>query len=289
MAHLFPPGAANPLRYTTWDVVVGGTSPDEIAIARGDDVAKRPVTEDYLQAMIVREPPSGCSVVPGSTPVVSFGDVSSARVATLGINPSWGEFLTKSGALLWGGKQKLATLESLGVATMSEAGPAHVAEVVDGCATYFQRNPYMFFFGWLERVLRRGTASSYYDGSACHLDLVQWATQPVWSGLDAEARQKLLDDGVPHLVNQLAHEDVELILLNGSTVVGQVTSALGFQLEPLGTIDTGSKDQTSKVYRGVFAGATVLGWSQNIPAFRGNRPLLADNVGRWLWDQLDQG
>jgi hypothetical protein len=41
-------------------------------------------------------------VVPGSTPVIAFGDPLTATVATLGINPSWRKFLTDDGSLLCG-------------------------------------------------------------------------------------------------------------------------------------------------------------------------------------------
>ena len=40
--------------------------------------------------------PRDCDVVYGSTPVVSFGDFTKAKVATIGINPSSLEFMDKS-------------------------------------------------------------------------------------------------------------------------------------------------------------------------------------------------
>ena len=40
----------------------------------------------------------GCHVIAGSTPVVAFGDVRRARVATLGLNPSRAEFETENRA-----------------------------------------------------------------------------------------------------------------------------------------------------------------------------------------------
>ena len=47
---------------------------------------------DYVERRITQTPPGDCCVVPGSTPVISFGDVRTARVATVGINPSFVEF-----------------------------------------------------------------------------------------------------------------------------------------------------------------------------------------------------
>ena len=54
---------------------------------------------EYVATRLRQEPPRGAPVVPGSTPVVAFGDPTRAAVATLGINPSWKEFLHSDGRL----------------------------------------------------------------------------------------------------------------------------------------------------------------------------------------------
>ena len=64
--------------------------------------------------------PRDCDVVFGSTPVVSFGDFTKAKVATIGINPSSAEFMGKSASatlngLLPEGKKRLADAETLGL------------------------------------------------------------------------------------------------------------------------------------------------------------------------------
>lgn len=46
----------------------------------------------YVAARIRTPPPRDCRVLPGSTPVVAFGDPRHSTVATLGINPSKREF-----------------------------------------------------------------------------------------------------------------------------------------------------------------------------------------------------
>jgi hypothetical protein len=63
--------------------------------------------------------------------------------------------------------------------------------VVADCAAYFQRNPYRRWFDPLDELLRAGVGASFYDGTACHLDLVQWATDPVWGQMsDERARRR---------------------------------------------------------------------------------------------------
>lgn len=144
----------------------------------------------YIEARIRKRQPAGGVVVEGSTPVVAFGDVNKSKVATLGWNPSKQEFLDGSGNELEGDDRRLETLRSIGVNDLADAPVEFVSRVFEGCCNYFNRRPYSRWFNKLERVLRQVDAS-YYDGSACHLDLVQWATDPVWGKLPEIKKMKL--------------------------------------------------------------------------------------------------
>ncbi|MDP8960520.1 MAG: hypothetical protein M3N32_02710 [Actinomycetota bacterium] len=75
-----------------------------------------------------RLPPERAPVVPGSTPVVAFGDPTGAEVATLSINPSAREFLWH-GELLRGAQRRLATLESVGARNLDRLTEAQVATI----------------------------------------------------------------------------------------------------------------------------------------------------------------
>src|SRR5688572_9008753 len=103
--------------------------------------------------MIRRPVPSDCHVVPGSTPVVAFGDPGRAEVATLSINPSWAEFQDKAGQPLVGEKRRLADAISLGIHDFASCTDEQVRRIADDCFTYFERNPYWKWFGHLEKVL----------------------------------------------------------------------------------------------------------------------------------------
>jgi hypothetical protein len=118
-------------------------------------------------------------------------------VATLGINPSHVEFVDSGGVLLDGNRRRLATLASLGVSEHRDLDARSAAWVIDDCARYFARRPYRRWFDPLDRLLREGAFVSYYDGTACHLDLVQWATSPVWGRLTDAVPWRLLADDEP--------------------------------------------------------------------------------------------
>ncbi|MCI0689929.1 MAG: hypothetical protein L0Y54_22230 [Sporichthyaceae bacterium] len=239
----------------------------------------------YLVAMVRRAAPVGAPVVPGSTPVVGFGDPRRAEVATLGINPSRVEFVG-NGSLLSGSARRLATLESLGADDLMMLSDAQVAEVVADCARYFGpgRNPYRRWFDPLDRLLAAGVGASFYDGSACHLDLVQWATDPVWGEIgDAAVRRALLADGLPHLRAQLQQENIRLVLLNGRTVLDQVRATGLATLTKTGTLPLAAS--TCSLYTGIGEGVRFLGWSTNLQSSRGVTGAFATELAAWLAGQ----
>jgi hypothetical protein len=99
------------------------------------------------------------NVLEWGCPVPFFGDVSRARIATVGINRSNREFVDDSGYELRGEAQRLPTLGSLGADSWAQVDAEGVRAIVGACRDYFRRNPYDRWFGVLERVL----ASSVLD------------------------------------------------------------------------------------------------------------------------------
>jgi hypothetical protein len=151
----------------------------------------------------VKSPPVECCIVPESIPILSFGNFQSATVATLGLNPSRVEFLDRSGRLLVGAHARFETLASLRVDTLAEASSEITTRVLNSCESYFRKNPYSLWFNPLDEIIG-GLGASYYKGSACHLDLAQWATDPTWGKLTPQIRDRLVADGLPFLRWQLS-------------------------------------------------------------------------------------
>jgi hypothetical protein len=171
----------------------------------------------YIEGRIRQRPPTGWPIVRGSTPVVAFGDLSRSTVATLGWNPSKLEFLGNNGRELAGEERRLETLASLDENDLECASHQSVRRVFHACSGYFHRRPYRWF-NPLEKVLRSAGAS-YYDGSACHIDLVQWATDPVWGKLSQSHQRTFLAADLPFLERQLSQESIQVLLLNGKGIV----------------------------------------------------------------------
>jgi hypothetical protein len=224
--------------------------------------ARIPVSEilpSYIESRLRQQPPPGVPIVPGSTPVIAFGDARKARVATLGWNPSKQEFLAADGREIVGKQRRLETLASVKEIDLARSSEQSVASVFDACNNYFHRNPYRWFNS-LEKVLKH-TGASYYDGSACHLDLVQWATNPVWGKLSQAQQQALLNTDVPFLKQQLSQENIEILLLNGKGIVDASRDLLQLRLAE----STIAGHPRLRLFSGRgIRGPFVIGWNINL-------------------------
>ena len=229
--------------------------------------------------------PRDCDVVYGSTPVVSFGDFTKAKVATIGINPSSLEFMDKSASatsngLLPEGKKRLADLETLGIISDDpldddtaeySLGQDGAKEIWEKCRDYFiGPNPYWSWFSDLETVIA-GLSVSYKDSTACHLDISPWATDPVFRDLTPEQRESLLLGESDFLEWQIAKSNIEIVVFNGAQVYESLNSLDGFSLEKVAEIEylSGGSKKTSQLIWGHGPGfVRVIGWTLNLQELR---------------------
>ena len=170
-------------------------------------------------------------IIPWGAPVPAFGDLSSSRFATIGLNPSNREFTDAHGNELHGYLRRFHTLHSLGISTWAEVDAKHLQLILDSCRLYFHLNPYDRWFRPLDQVLS-GTAHSYYDtsNSVCHLDLIPYATLTKWTALSPRQRNALLELAGDSLAELLRGSTVRVLLLNGQTVVDRFRELTGVQL-----------------------------------------------------------
>jgi hypothetical protein len=198
-------------------------------------------------------------------------------VVTLGLVPSARQFTDHSGRLLTGARRRLATLDSLGVAGHDQLTDEHAAAVLDDCATYFHRHPYHWFQP-LDAILQRALGASYFDGTACHLDLVQWATFGGWGGLAAADQQALLRSDGAVARRQLAAGEHRLVLVNGRSALRWVQES-GLVTWKRSHVLAGVT--TAAVYTGRRRGLPFVGWCCNVPSQPGagaHVPRLAEIV-----------
>ena len=248
---------------------------------------------DYLD-YLDRHMPS--TVLPWACPVPYFGVASEVPFATVGINPSNLEFTDSRGRELEGPSRRLPTLRSLGIESWADASSWHVEQVVTGCNRYFTVRPYDRWFGVLERVLNMINATYYgASPSACHIDLVAFATRNKWSSLSIRDRNELLEGTRYGLAELLKLMPAQVLVLNGRSVVRAFEESAGVTLDATrvrswdlrrsngsipGMAYVGLIDQ----FAGIPLGRTLMvtGYNHNLQSSFGVTSQVIEGVGIWL-------
>lgn len=234
-------------------------------------------------ALRIKTVPDNSAIVAGSTPVVFFGDIKNSTVATLGINPSKNEF-QNNGILLSGNQKRFETLSSLGASNLSRLTDHQVQKVYDACINYFKTNPYRRWFDQLENNILKKFSVSFYSGTACHLDLVQWATDPIWRSVDNATKAQLIQSDIKFLASQLAEEKIEILLINGKeatdifrnnfnpTLIKQDKLTVSNKTCNVCALDLRLSNKTIKIYA----------WSNNLQSTVGLTNLMRAEIGNWV-------
>jgi len=187
----------------------------------------------------LRRDPSRSSV-PGSLPVLFFGDLFTAQAVTVGLNPSDREFLNAQKHELEGEARRFETLASLNAQDRSTLTDKQCALAVQTMRTYFQPGkPVYSWFRPLDRVME-SMGFRYQVGEAAHLDLAQEATDPTWSALAKASPSEfaaLRAQDLPFLQWQLAITPLALIVCNGRTVFDTVRALIGGQVLATGQME----------------------------------------------------
>lgn len=231
-------------------------------------------------------------IVPFSTPVVSFGNPTNASVLTIGINPSSLEFLSggKIKKVLPLGMKRLVDLEVLKVEDPMQLTEELAYRVVEGCYNYFSETskPYMTWFKHLDNNVNKFFGSSYREFSAAHLDLVQWATDPVWGNIkDPAIKNLLLEGDVDFLRYQIESSPHRVIFINGKQVFEQLTEnriVNAVADEPFTYQTKSGKNSSVSFYHGSSSNGTpVVGWSRTFPGHH-----ISDNALVGVVEKLHQ-
>lgn len=172
-------------------------------------------TASVLAALETLQAPS---LIDWACPVPFFGTLLTSRIATVGINPSNREFVDTDGNELPDHARRLPTLRSLGLTKWNEASSSEIRQIFEACTEYFDGNPYDRWFRRLDAVIAR-TGASFYTATACHVDLVPYATRDKWGLLGSVERQALLASSRSAFGHFLRDSAVELLVLNGRSVV----------------------------------------------------------------------
>jgi len=241
-------------------------------------------------------------IIKWGSPVVSFGDLYSSKIATLGINPSNKEFVNSKGDELSGYERRFHTLNSLRLSNWSEAENEQLEQITELCKEYFHRNPYDNWFKKLDYVISGSSMSYYFPSSeACHLDLIPYATSKKWSDLSNNQRSTLLNLSSDFLGNLLKDSEIQAIILNGQTVVDNLekvcsTSFIKTEMGNWALKRKRSSDIKGYSYKGNIdsIGCTklkrkikVLGYNHNIQSSYGISNKIHNSIREWVSNEIN--
>lgn len=241
---------------------------------------------EILNRIPLMVPPVDAGVIPKTTPVISFGDVTRANIATLGINPSANEFMSGEN-LLSTDKKRLADNEDY------EAGSV---DIWFRSKNYFLTgNAYWEWFQPLEDLLA-SIGETYEDySSACHLDLSPWATFPAFGQLTPAQQSNLLSHDKELLPWLLANSSIKTLLVNGRQAYETINSTSQFKLEKVEELKymSGDRSISSDFIVGESNdGKKVLGWTLNLQAMKVSnavRQSVMSELTNWLINQIGKG
>jgi hypothetical protein len=245
----------------------------------------------------------GTDVIQWGSPIPSFGDLSTAKVATVGLNPSNREFVDEAGDELEGRSRRFHTLRSLGLASWSEVDSRHLNMILESCRSYFSVNPYDTWFKRLDQIVL-GASASYYNGAcgACHLDLIPYATACKWTELKTGQRTSLLNVAGDTLGLLLANSPVRVLLLNGRSVVEHFQYIAGVNLDskemPSWSLRRRSRcDVLGIAYKGIVnrlsgielgRDVLILGFNHNIQSSFGVTSEVIRSIRSWIAQALEE-
>ena len=235
-----------------------------------------------------------------ASPVPSFGDPSTSHVASVGLNPSNREFVDQFGRELRGNLCRFHTLYSLGLESWTQVDTRHLQLIANSCRHYFKHNPYDRWFGKLEYLVS-AINGSYYGAmpSACHLDLVPYATDRKWIDLTAQQRSLLLQMSGNTLGLLLRESSVRVLILNGASVVREFQRLVGKDLKRDYVASWSLPRKFGSDVRGVsFSGIVtairgvelghrilVLGFNHNLQSSYGVSRRVVQSMYQWLSEQ----
>ena len=238
--------------------------------------------EQLLVSRIMTANPRDLHVVERSFPITHFGRLEKSRVVTVGINPSVREFFDgrKPARLLEEPLKRVLDRESIGIRDSDVPSIDDALKVLASYNQYFETGNHYSWFNALQKWALDPLGVSYSEGSVAHLDLVQWATKPVWSGIKSKSvREQLVLSDSRFLSEQIRMSRPELVLFNGATVVKTMRQFGHFVVEQTGEIP-GSRGFTYFVGR--CGDARAVGWSINIQSQPDKENSSKTALAKWL-------
>lgn len=201
------------------------------------------------------------TLVESSIPILFFGNIEKASVATVSINPSFGEF-KKNGKLLSIKEKRFTDRELLGVKDTERLNDYQAERVYKSLKDYFTHKK--IYDNWFKKVndrIKNLIDVSYYEGTMVNLDIYPWATEKIWGELNNKKAKEAKSAALKSyrktniLKNILLHKNFEYVYINGATVYEEMKQYFEDMIREHSVDVSG---ETWKIYEGKLDNGTKL-------------------------------
>lgn len=214
-------------------------------------------------------------------PVPWFGNIEGTKLkfATVGLNPSWTEFVTP--AKQWrDAKERLPALMEMSVKSRERISGEQAKQITSARLNYFtatERKPHPWFKNMQGVMSGARMKCAYADGTAVHLDVVACATWQEWGKLSDAAKTQLVSKCFPKFTDTLSKLATDVwLLLDGRTVSETVITRCKAEVHVREKV---GENPSLEVWRGKlpaeFGCREFLGWSNPINRQTNQQPLVA--------------
>jgi RNase P/RNase MRP subunit p29 len=195
--------------------------------------------KDFIIEYTQKPLPCGLDIVEQSVPICFFGNIETAKVATIGINPAPDAFEKKS---------PLPNRVNFNTTDNNFLSIENATHVYNAMLTYFNRpyKTYHRFFKRLETFVAPVFNCHYLDGTMVHLDIVPWATNKKWTEIPKSIKKVFIEEYKGLFVRIINENDIKIFFVNGKAVKNQLQEVLKLDWEDK-KIKTGKNNTTVSI------------------------------------------
>lgn len=212
--------------------------------------------KEFLLDKISLPIPTTVKIVEGSIPIVFFGNVEKAVVATLSLNPSNKEFEHN-------GPRRIIDRKQLEVSDSQPLTKEQAEIVYQSLLLYFKNNPYNGWFNPMNNLFK-SKGYEYYNDKIVHLDISPWATSNKWASLKSEERKSIIDTSIIEQV--IVKREIKKLFINGRTAFDVFYTTLSLNNNDIRQLSFNYTTQNGKnrsfiIYETEIFGCRVVGWN----------------------------
>lgn len=212
--------------------------------------------KEFLIDKISEPLPTTVKIVQGSVPIVFFGNIEKAEIATLSLNPSNVEFEHK-------GAKRCVDRKELNVLDNQKLKTEQAEIVYRSLLSYFQKNPYKNWFNPMNKLFQN-KGYEYYNDKIVHLDISPWATADKWNSLSQIEQESIIDTTI--IKNVLEKRGIKKLFINGKTAFNVFCSTLHINKKYISEtsydyLTLNSNHRRFLIYETEIFGCKIISWN----------------------------